>query len=198
MLSPILYSIFTSDFAILRNQEAAFYADDSALICSGKVSNAIIKKLECSLNSAQKYFRKWKIKVNHEKTQAIIFPFNNSPKRIPSLHLEIEGVTVNVKDNIKYLGLIIDKKLNFKLHINYVCEKAIKCGRALFPLLNRRSCLNNTNKLLLYKMCILPLMSYACQIWFEKAAKSNTKKLQIIQNKNLKIIRFNCNHMISR
>ena len=31
-------------------------------------------------------------------------------------------------------------------------------------------------------------MTYSCQAWFPKIAKSHIKKLQIIQNKNLKII----------
>lgn len=188
VLSPLLYSIFTADFVVSRNQEAAFYADDSALICSGKVSDAIVKKLKNSLTSASRYFSKWKIRINQEKTQAILFPFNKSPKRRPTMPLIFDGTIINMQDDIKYLGLILDKKLTFKRHIEYVCEKAIKCGRGLYPLLNRRSFLNKRNKLLLYNMCILPILSYAGPVWYGKAAKTYTKKLQIIQNKNLKII----------
>lgn len=93
-----------------------------------------------------------------------------------------------IQDEVKYLGVILDKKLNFRSHINQICEKAIRCGRTLYHMLNRRSRLNVKNKALLYKMCIRPIMTYGCQIWFTKVAKSHIKKLQIIQNKNLKII----------
>lgn len=188
VLSPTLYSIFTSDIPIRKNQDAAFYADDSALICCGKLSNAIIKRMLDSLKTAQKYFVKWKIKVNNDKTQAIIFPFNKSPKRVPTLTLRFEGSTIPLKDDIKYLGMILDKKLTFKKHIETVCNKAIKCGCALYPILSRRSTLNLKNKILLYKMCIRPIITYGCQVWFNRSAKTHTKKLQIIQNKNLKII----------
>lgn len=37
-------------------------------------------------------------------------------------------------------------------------------------------------------MCIRPIMTYGCQMWYQKTAKTHLKKLQIIQNKNLKII----------
>lgn len=37
-------------------------------------------------------------------------------------------------------------------------------------------------------MCIKPIMTYACQVWFTKTAKCHLRKLQKIQNKNLKII----------
>ena len=61
------------DIVNKRNNEAVFYADDSAFVCSGKLSNAIIKMLKESLSCAEKYFLKWKIKINQENTQAIIF-----------------------------------------------------------------------------------------------------------------------------
>lgn len=188
VLSPTLYSIFTSDFKSLKEQSVAFYADDSAIITNGKVSNAIVKRMKKALVSAQNYFLKWKIKINHNKTQAILFPFNKSPKRTPTQTLFVENINIPLQDSVKYLGIIYDKKLNFKKHIDYTCEKAIKCGRALYSLLNRKSSLNFQNKMLLYNMCIRPIMSYGCQIWFPKCAKTNLKKLQIIQNKNLKII----------
>lgn len=95
---------------------------------------------------------------------------------------------IEIKNSVKYLGMIFDKKLNFKDHIDHITVKAIKCGRALYPLLNRKSALNLKNKIMLYKMCIRPIMTYSCQAWFPKIAKSHIKKLQIIQNKNLKII----------
>lgn len=188
VLSPTLYSLYTSDVIVRRNQEAAFYADDSAFVCRGKVSNAIIKRMQESLTSSQKYFDRWKIKVNDSKTQAMIFPYNKSPKRLPTRFLYGSGGIIPIKDDIKYLGIVLDKKLKFKQHVNYICDKAIKCGRALYPILNRRSKLNQKNKLLLYSMCIRPILTYGCQVWFHKTAKTHSKRLQIIQNKNLKII----------
>ena len=53
--------------------------------------------------------------------------------------------------------------------------KAIRCRRTLFFLLNRRSSLNEKNKILLYKVCI-------------RAGETTKKKLQVVQNKHVKII----------
>ena len=135
------------------------------MVCSGKLSNVIIKRLKESLSCTEKYFLKWKIKINQEKTQAIIFPFNKFPKRIPSLPLKVCDTTIEIRDSIKYLGAHLNKKLTLKNHVDHVVEKAIKCGRALFPLLNRKSILKRQNKLLLYRMCLRPIMTYGC-LWF--------------------------------
>lgn len=187
VLSPLLYTLYTSDFKLSRENDVAFYADDSAFICHGKLSNAIVKRMQKAIVSASKYFTKWKIKVNECKSQAILFPYNKSPKRIPSAKLTVEGREIGFSDSIKYLGITLDQKLTFKKHIHNTCINAIRCGRGLYPLLHRRSKLNFKNKLLLYKMCIRPILTYGCQIW-KDCAKTHKRRLQIIQNKNLKII----------
>ena len=43
------------------------------------------RKMEKGLAACKKYLYKWKIKINPNKTQAIIFPYNNSPKRSAKL-----------------------------------------------------------------------------------------------------------------
>ena len=87
------------------------------VLLSGKVSNAIIKKMEDGLKYTHKYFDRWKIKVNVSKMHAIIFPYNRSQKRNPTKHLYSRRVFIPLQDNIKYLGIILDKKLSFKHHI---------------------------------------------------------------------------------
>lgn len=78
--------------------------------------------------------------------------------------------------------------MTFNEHIYNICEKAIKCGRSLYPLLHKKSTFNYKNKMLLYKMCRRPIMTHGSQVWYPKAANTHKKKLQIIQNKSLKLI----------
>lgn len=125
--------------------------------------------------------------MNYEKTQAIIFPYNKSYKRNPSRQLKFQNNTIGVKDEVNYLGVILDKKLIFRKHIESACNKATNSLRALRALLHRRSFLSHQNKNLLFKCVLRPILSYASPIWY-KAAKCHLKKLQIIQNKCLKII----------
>ena len=57
----------------------------------------------------------------------------------------------------------------------------------LYPLLNRKSELNIKNKILLYKVVIRPIFMYGCPAYRE-VAKTHIKKLQILQNKTLKLL----------
>lgn len=187
VLSPLLYTIFTSDFKCSGQLKVAYYADDTALITKAKLTSALIKRMENSLSLYNKYLLKWKIKINIDKTQAIIFPFNKSYKRNPSRELNFGNIQVPIKTSVVYLGVILDKKLNFAEHIKSTCEKAIAAGRSLHSMMGRSSALSYKNKNRLYKCVIRPIMTYAAPVW-HKAARSHLKKLQIIQNKNLKII----------
>lgn len=187
VLSPLLYSLFISDFKKPMNCEVAFYADDTGLMASAKHSNTIISKLHNGLKSCNKFLKKWKIQLNAAKTQAVIFPFNKSPKRKPTTPLLFEGEEIKFAKSATYLGIDLDGKRSFGPHIKKTAEKASKCFRSLYPLLAKKSKLSHHNKNILYKSMIRPLMTYGCPVW-HKAAHTHTKRLQIIQNKTLKLI----------
>lgn len=187
VISPLLYSIFISDFKKPKYCEIAYYADDTSLLCSGKQTKTIIKKLQMSLHAVQKYLKKWKIKLNDGKTQAILFPFNRSPKRTPRTNLRFNNNEIIFSNHCKYLGVILDQKLNFAKHIETARNKGINCLRTLYSLIGRKSKLSYENKNLIYKMVIRPTMTYASPVW-KNAAKTHIKKIQVVQNKCLKMI----------
>ena len=77
--------------------------------------------------------------------------------------------------------------MTFKKHIEYVRERANVAMKILYPLISRKSKLHLTNKLLIYKLAIRPIFTYACPA-FINIANCHLKKLQIIQNKALRMI----------
>ena len=80
--------------------------------------------------------------------------------------------------NIKYLGVIIDKRFNFKAHIEHVTAK---CRKLLFALSKSAKInwgLRSDVLKIIYNGAILPLLTYAAPIWIDAACKgSNATKL---------------------
>ena len=152
-------------------------------ISSYRIS-AITKRLQTALNANRKYFNKWKIKLNDDKTEAIIFT-----RRRPEIinNLCIESHKIIWQDEVKYLGLTLDSKLTFASHIEHLSQRAVAKLIALYPLINRHSSVSKENKLLIYKSLIRPGLTYACPIW-SMASKTHYDKLQIAQNKFLRLI----------
>jgi hypothetical protein len=92
------------------------------------------------------------------------------------------------KESVKYLGIVLDSKLTFKNHIEYAIQKASNvCYSSLYCLLKRKSPVSLDSKLRLYKSVVRPILSYGCPV-FVNAANCHLKKLQLFQNKILRMI----------
>lgn len=185
-LSPVLYNIFTADGPQPWNCDRALFADDTAFFTSSKICAEITKNLRETFKSYLKYFQKWKISLNLEKTQAIFFTRRRT-REIPKRPLFIStNCRIPWSTEVKYLGVIFDKKITFSKHIQYVVEKTNKAIAILYPIISRNSALSLDNKLLLYKAALRPIFTYACPV-YQQIAKSHLSKLQILQNKLLKM-----------
>lgn len=186
-ISPILYALYVADMPSIDNVENALYADDTALYTAAKCSNTVVKRLNSALVILLHYFAKWKIKLNENKSQGILFPFNRKRVRTPTIPLTNGQHAIELADSVIYLGVTFDKMLLFRQHISNAVNKTNKCMRALFPLIAAKSQLSTSNKGLIFSAVLRPIMSYGCPVW-SSAATTHINKLIVMQNKILKIV----------
>lgn len=185
-LSPILYNIFTSDFPSLPGCESSIFADDTAILCSDSLSNDILVNLQRSVETTIHYFRKWKILVNPSKTQSIFFTRKRRPCFLPQHKISVDGVEVEWETKVRYLGVILDRKLLFNDHVSYIVNKINTTTRILYPFINRKSELNIENKLLILKVIFHAILFYAAPAWHD-TSDCHLRRLQVCQNKLLKM-----------
>jgi len=106
----ISYLLFKATLLIPR-----LFADDTCIYASS--NNA--KKLENDINIELKLIHDWssanKMYMNPCKSIALIL-FSNKNKRA-NMELLINNSQLNVNNACKYLGIIIDNKLDFNIHI---------------------------------------------------------------------------------
>jgi hypothetical protein len=186
VLSPILYNVYTADIPKSRHCNLALFADDTSFYTSSSLASTITSRLKTYSEILEKYFKKWKINLNHDKTEAIFFT-KRLKKELPGPTINIFGKIISWTDNIRYLGINLDKRLTLGKHIEKVLLKANNCIKVLYPLVSRKSKMNVGNKLLLYKVVIRPVITYGCPVFYN-IAKSHLKKLQVFQNKFLKSV----------
>lgn len=187
VLGPILYILYCSDMPDLNGCNCATYADDTCLFFSHEFGQNIVIKLQCALENLVSYFEKWKIKINEEKTQAVFFTRKRKACFYPTTQLKINGTSIPWNDSVKYLGVHMDRKLIFELHVKRQIEKFNMARNMLYPLIRRGSPLSSENKIILAKVVFQSIILYACPVWGVCAA-SHVKKLQICQNKLLKMM----------
>ncbi|KAJ8884778.1 hypothetical protein PR048_010974 [Dryococelus australis] len=144
------------------------------------------QRLQNYINYFHNFYTKWRIKINVGKSEAIVFTGRQLPHANNRPELTLFDEQISHKDVVKYLGDHMDRKLTCKAHIDAKCASAQARLATLYPILNPRSTLTRNKAVLLYTMLIRPVITYASPTWAH-AAKMHTRRLQIIQNKCLRI-----------
>lgn len=183
VLGPLLFLIFINDAPKIKSVEDCVFADDKLSLTASYRISAITKRLHQTYEANKRFFNKWKVNLNPGKTEAIIFT-----KRRPVINSNIycDGNLINWSKKVKYLGVVLDHKLNFGEHIKYLNHKAIGNLITLYPIFKNKF-LNVHSKLILYKSLVRSAFSYACPVW-SMTCQTNLNKLQTTQNKFLRII----------
>ena len=183
-LGPILFNIFINDIAYLPLGSISPFqwADDTAFANTGDN----LENLVTSFNEHMNTFYRWcltnKLYLNLSKTKAMIFSNKQIPD--PPPQITINNVIIEYVTEYKYLGLTIDCKLKFAVHINKLNNRLSRVLGAAYSLRDELSV--HSAKIFYYAM-FYSLLSYLITIW-GSSSKSALDNLQITQNKIIRIL----------
>ena len=183
ILAPLLYTVYTADIPRHPHTLLASYADDKAILSSHQDPTTASQHLQEHLSSVEKWVAKWRIKINPQKSQHVIFTLNKS--FCPPVFLN--RIPLPTADVVKYLGLYIDKRLTWNPHTRLKRQETNTRYRTLLRILDNRSRLPLENKLLLYNTLLKPMWAYGVELW-GSAKPSNISKIQSLQSKILRKI----------
>jgi hypothetical protein len=122
VLSPTLY-IYINDAPQTPGVYLALFPDDTCLYPTERKEGYVLRKLLCGLDAIETWCEYWNIKINEGKTQAIYFSHRHRP---PESHLKLNGRNIPFVNNVKYLGVIFDKRITWRLHIEIIEAKAFR------------------------------------------------------------------------
>jgi len=83
---------------------------------------------------------------------------------------------------INYLGILIDKKLNYSRQVNFTAKKAKTARAILYPVVNAKSPLPINTKLHIYRTCIRSILTYAVVVWTASLSKASWNILEEVNN----------------
>lgn len=183
VLGPVLYILFTYDLPQTPGITVATFADDTALLSSDLDPVQASSNLQTALDDISQWLTNWKIKVNENKSLHVTFTM-----RTPTCPaVTLNNVALPQADEVKYLGIHLDRRLTWHSHIwNKRLQLNLKT-RNLAWLLGNRSKLSSENKLLLYKIILKPVWTYGIQLW-GTTSNSNIEIIQRYQSKTLRMI----------
>jgi hypothetical protein len=80
----------------------------------------VLRKLLRGLSFIVMWCDRWNININKDKTRATNFSHRLWP---PETHLTLNGRNIPFVSHIKYLGIIFDKRITWRLHIEMTESK---------------------------------------------------------------------------
>lgn len=192
VLGPLLFLIYINDIQQSSHEfQFYLYADDTNIL----YANKDLKTLELKVNKELKNIYLWltsnKLTLNPKKSNFVIFhPRQKKINYQPEIYIcdneSGSRIPLERKDYIKYLGILIDKNLSWKMHIHNITTKI---SRTVGLLAKIRHFAPFQILLQIYQSLILPIISYGLPVWGQ-ACKSYTDKVLLLQKRALRLIFF--------
>ena len=182
ILGPVLFLIYINDLPKISSKVTCLsYADDTALIFHHANSNLLQDNVNTVLKSITEWFRANFLSLNVQKTFTQHYSIASTDFRVTCT---IDDQAIEEKDEIRYLGIIIDQQLKFSAHIS---NTASKVSRNIGIIGRIRPYIDRKTTYLLYNTLILSQLNYCCMIWGVNY-HSQISKLVILQKRAVRMI----------
>ena len=186
VLSPILFLLYINDLPnISTSFKPILFADDTTLC----FNNPDLSILNETCNSELEKFFSWticnRLSINYDKTFIIsvsnLFTNTNLPN---TGDIILNGSAIKTENSCKFLGVFIDKKMKFDVHIQYISKKISKNIGILFRI---RDLVPHQVLKSLYYSYIYPYLYYCIVVW-GGTFDVHLNPLKILQKKAIRII----------
>ena len=122
VLGPLLFLLYINDISKSSDLLKFFlFADDTTVFYSDQTNESTEALLNRELSKVSDWLAANKLSLNVKKSNFLHFHYGKCKK--PTINLELNETKVDEKVVTKYLGVLIDNKLNWKSHIEHVKTK---------------------------------------------------------------------------
>ena len=155
----------------MNDTEVCNYADDTTLYVGDKNLRTVLSKSEKDTLLLSEWFSDNFMKLNEEKSHLLIFGAKND-----GMTLNIGASQISESESEKLLGVTLDSKLDFNVHVNQVCMKA---SQKLYALARVPNYMDTEKVKLIMRSFIMSHFSYCPLIWMfhDRAANSRIDKI---------------------
>ena len=184
ILGPLLFVIYVNDiYKASSILHAIIYADDTTLTAnledfSAKTRKDLENKINSEINKINIWLKANCLSLNIHKSKFMLY--YKPTKRVLIPVLKINNTEITSVDTFNFLGLLINKNLNWKPHVEKTAGKISKA----IGVINRLKCVVPQNILVtLYNSLILSHINYCTLAWgyeHKRITKLQKKAIRII------------------
>ena len=164
------------------------FADDAGQWAVSKNIDLAVEYLQRDLDKLARWFAKWRIKLNPEKTKVIVFSKSQIAIRAEPA-LSLYGDLLSYYPHIKFLGITFDNRMTFAKHFEEILERWRQKFHRLRILVNKK-CRNKKSSLetilQIDKQCVRPIFEYGI-VSTITVSETVITKIQRVQNSFIRL-----------
>ena len=173
ILGPLLFILYVNDLAFMKNHYPNFYltlfADDTAALQISQNTNSLNHEMSTNLEEVSDWFASNKLTLNVKKTELL------APGQAPEqTNILLQGTKLNPVEHAKYLGVQLDNRLNFNIHVIQLAKKMKKIN---YMLDSTKSYLNKQARIHLFNALVKSNVEYCSLVWGNLASKYSLNQL---------------------
>ena len=181
-LGPLLFLIYINDLNLnLEHCRILLFADDTTIFCGHRNKNYLNWCLSEDLKIINDWFLANKLTLNLDKSHLLQFRKNTI-----SIDLKLNNVPIKGSDNVKFLGVHLDKDLKWIHHVNCLVNKL---KRNLHLLCMSKKLLDTTSLKLVYHAHFESHLLYGLPIWGSMCSKEELNRIKSVQRKAIKFLK---------
>ena len=182
---PFYFLLYVNDIYDVSNLLSCIqFADDTTLFATGPNLTDLVCAINTELNHINAWINLNKLSLNASKTNYMILSSARKEYDPSNPVLHFGGQIIQRVESTKFLGVIIDDSLTWKLHIDHICSKASK---GIGILRRARQVLYGQSLLTLYHALLKPHFTYFGTVW-GNTYQTHLQKLNVIQTKLVRTI----------
>ena len=183
VVGPFLFLILINDLFRSSKADTILFADDMTVQLTNSDQTALYAQMNQCLEKLENWFAANALTLNSSKTKQILFA--NSKVHLHKIPLtiggqQIERIGANFKTKtFKFLGLLVDDKLSWTDHIQYIRRKT---NSGCFGLGSNKNFVPLKTRISIYRSLIMSHLTYG-DIAISCSAAKNIKILESMQKK---------------
>ena len=178
-IAPVLLLLYINDLSNLSNVASTIlFADDTTICFSGPNLSTLTSLCNSELEKFLTWTRANRLTLNVAKTNCMFI--SNRATDCPPIFLD--NVPLQFQSSVKFLGIMIDHKLNFRDHIKMIKNKLSKNVGILYKV---KSLVPPETLKSLYFSLLYPYLNYCIIVWGGTFA-THIQPVKVIQKRAIR------------
>ena len=186
VLSVTLFGIAINGIVqeIQPEVQKSLFVDDLAIYFSSSSITTVVRQVQLAVNKIVHFTNQTGFKISEEKTVAVHFHRKRGLQQEP--HITIENTQIQFAPEAKFLGMVLDSRLNWKKHIEQLKTKCLKSLTLLKCLSKQSWGADRKSMLKIYRATTRAQLDYGCEV-YASAPRSYLKKLNAIHHQAIRL-----------